>query len=303
MMDMLEAIESLHERSTYYYIDYIPHNPESPAYLELEEYYDKTYLHTFADKISRVMLQLMWQYPCRVCLGEAAKQIGKYNEILPFTDIRHYSPEQLADIIKTVIVEDFNQLSILFFDVKALISIDGGFQVVLYHTSEDMVAFVKQLCQAEGLFLKYKAEDGGRVMVMSYEALQQEYVALKQEVENLRYHFDLMQMMLPDDSKYAFFQYVLTSDLSKVEVAKILKALMKMNDEMKGREFPDELYTVGDEPVLFDTSLPMEQWGKEFVRYVNTLFNGKVNPLHLLKACKMQGVYQEACTMLLEQIE
>ncbi len=141
------------------------------------------------------------------------------------------------------------------------------------------------------------------MMVMSYEELQKEYAALKHEVENLRYHMNLMQMMLPDDSKYAFFHYVLTTNLSNAEVARILKALMKMSDEMKGRELPDELYTVGDEPVLFDTLLPMEQWGNEFVRYVNTLFNGKANPLYLLKACKMQGVYREVCTMLIEQIE
>lgn len=135
------------------------------------------------------------------------------------------------------------------------------------------------------------------------ETLQQEYVALKKDVDNLRYHMSLMQMMLPDDSKYAFFQYVLTANLSKEEVAKILKVLMKMNDEMKGQELPDELYTDGDEPVLFDTSLPIEQWGTEFVKYINMLFNGKVNPLYLLKACQMQGVYREVCTMLLEQIE
>ena len=138
---------------------------------------------------------------------------------------------------------------------------------------------------------------------MDLKQLETDYMLLKKEVETMKYHMSLMQMMLPDDSKYAFFQYVLTTNLSKVEAAKILKVLMKMNAKMKGREFPDEMYTVGDEPVLFDTSLPMEQWGNEFVKYINMLFNGKVNPLYLLKACKMQGVYREVCTMLLEQIE
>ena len=135
------------------------------------------------------------------------------------------------------------------------------------------------------------------------ETLQQEYAALKKDVDNLRYHMSLMQMMLPDDSKYAFFQYILTANLSKAEVAMILNVLMKMNAKMKGQEFPDETYTVGDEPVLFDTSLPMEQWGAQLVQYINTLFNGKENPLYLLKACKMQGVYREVCTMLLEQMK
>ena len=166
-MNMRKAIEKLvwAEPESYYYIDYIPHNPESPAYLELEEYYEKTYLPAFADKISRILLHVMWQYPCRVCLGEPAQQIEKYADIPPFTDIRHYTPEQLADIIKMVIMEDFNVLSILLQDGRSLISVRGYFQVVLYEPSEDMVIFVKQLCQAEGLFLKYKAEDGSRRLI------------------------------------------------------------------------------------------------------------------------------------------
>ena len=138
---------------------------------------------------------------------------------------------------------------------------------------------------------------------MDLKQLENDYMLLKKEIENMKYHMSLMQMMLPDDSKYAFFQYILTANLSKEEVAKILKVLMKMNAKMKGQEFPDETYTVGDEPVLFDTSLPMEQWGAQLVQYNNTLFNGKENPLYLLKACKMQGVYREVCTMLLEQMK
>lgn len=138
---------------------------------------------------------------------------------------------------------------------------------------------------------------------MDLKQLETDYMLLKKEIETMKYHMSLMQMMLLDDSKYAFFQYILTANLSKEEVAKILKVLMKMNAKMKGQEFPDETYTVGDEPVLFDTSLPMEQWGAQLVQYINTLFNGKENPLYLLKACKMQGVYREVCTMLLEQMK
>ena len=161
-MGMFEMLDNWSFKDTYYYIDYIPHNPVSPAYLELEEYYEKTYLPAFADKISRILLQVMWEYPCRVCLGEVSKRIDRYQEIEPFTDIRHYVPEHLAEIIKTVIVDDFNELSILTLDSKSLITVRGGFQVTLYEPSEEMVSFVKLLCQSEGLFLKYKAEDGSR---------------------------------------------------------------------------------------------------------------------------------------------
>ena len=166
-MNMRKAIEKLAwaEPESYYYIDYIPHNPKSPAYLELEEYYERTYLPAFADKISRILLHVMWQYPCRVCLGEPTQQIEKYADIPPFTDIRHYTPEQLADIIKTVILDDFNAMSILSSDDKWLISIRGYFQVALYEPPENLISFIKLLCQAEGLFLKYKAEDGSRRLI------------------------------------------------------------------------------------------------------------------------------------------
>ena len=162
---MLATIEALHGNDKYYYIDYIPHNPKSPEYLELEEYYENSYLPSFADKISRILLQVRWEYPCRVCIGKMEKRIEKYTSIQPFTDVRHYKPEQLADIIKMVIVKDFSVLSILFSNEKSLFSIRGYFQVELYNPTDDIVAFVKLLCQSEGLFLKYKAEDGTRILV------------------------------------------------------------------------------------------------------------------------------------------
>ena len=44
-------VDELVELESYYYIDYIPHNPLSPEYLEMEAYYEQTYLTIFADKI------------------------------------------------------------------------------------------------------------------------------------------------------------------------------------------------------------------------------------------------------------
>lgn len=162
---MRAAINELIECESYYYIDYIPHNPISSDYLELEEYYIKNYLCTFADKISRIMLQLTWQYPCSICIGEMAKQIDLCDQIQPFSDIRNHSPEQLTNIIKAVIVEDFSFLSFLFFNEQTLITVGGEFQVVLYQPPTEMLSFIKLLCQAEGLFLKHKLENGSRILV------------------------------------------------------------------------------------------------------------------------------------------
>lgn len=162
---MRETINKLVENDEYYYIDYIPHNPVSSGYLELEAYYIQNYLDIFADKVSRILLQLIWQYPCCICLGESSKRIEEYKHIQPFTDIRSYSPEQLNNIIQTVIKEDFNFLSILFSERETLLSVGGEFQVVLYQPSNEMILFTKLLCEAEGLFFKHKLADGTRMLV------------------------------------------------------------------------------------------------------------------------------------------
>jgi hypothetical protein len=162
---MRELIDKLIGTESYYYIDYIPHNPLSPEYLELEAYYEQTYLHIFADKISRILLQIIWAYPCRVCLGEATKEIAKYVDIQPFTDIRNHAPEYLATLIKTVIEQEFSFLSILLDETQTLVTVGGAFQVVLYQPSEELLGLTKQLCQAEGLFLKHRLPDGSRVLV------------------------------------------------------------------------------------------------------------------------------------------
>ena len=138
---------------------------------------------------------------------------------------------------------------------------------------------------------------------MELEKLESEYKKLNDEVEKLRFHLKLTQMMLPEDSNYAFFQYIITMNLSEAEEGKILKPLTKMNATMNGREFLDELYSVGDEAIEFDASVSIKQWGNEYMKYVNILFNGEVNPLHILKACNKQGLYSELCTLLINQIE
>ena len=162
---MREMIDELVEMESHYYIDYIPHNPLSPEYLEMEAYYEQTYLSIFADKISRILLQIIWAYPCRVCLGESTKEIAEYMHVQPFTDIRTQSPEYLATLIKTVIEQDFNFLSVLFDNTQTLITVGGAFQVVLYQPSDELLKLTKLLCQAEGLFLKHKSETGSRVLV------------------------------------------------------------------------------------------------------------------------------------------
>ena len=42
---MYETIDLLQQTTDYYYIDYIPYNTDDPNFLELEEYFEKQWIH------------------------------------------------------------------------------------------------------------------------------------------------------------------------------------------------------------------------------------------------------------------
>jgi hypothetical protein len=51
---MYEIIESLQDLDEYYYIDFIPYETSDLHFLELEEYFETSYLPLYAEKISRI---------------------------------------------------------------------------------------------------------------------------------------------------------------------------------------------------------------------------------------------------------
>lgn len=51
---MYETIDLLQQTTDYYYIDYIPYNTDDPNFLELEEYFEKHYLSSFSEKITKI---------------------------------------------------------------------------------------------------------------------------------------------------------------------------------------------------------------------------------------------------------
>lgn len=53
---MYETIDLLQQTTDYYYIDYIPYNTDDPNFLELEEYFEKHYLSSFSEKITKIIL-------------------------------------------------------------------------------------------------------------------------------------------------------------------------------------------------------------------------------------------------------
>lgn len=139
---------------------------------------------------------------------------------------------------------------------------------------------------------------------MDTNKLEKKYKALKKETDNLRYHMKLLMMMLPKETNYMFFQYVIDFNLSEIDVAKILKTLGKIDGKLKNRNIPEVFYTVNGEAIPFDTSVPLEQFGEQFTQYIHALFPDKeINPKFLLKDCKQQQLYPDACDLLLQQIQ
>ena len=56
---MYETIDLLQQTTDYYYIDYIPYNTDDPNFLELEEYFEKHYLSSFSEKITKIILKIL----------------------------------------------------------------------------------------------------------------------------------------------------------------------------------------------------------------------------------------------------
>ena len=153
---MCEVIDLLQETEDYYFIDYIPYTTNNPEFLELEEYFEKTYLPLFAEKIARIVLKMIYYYLCEVYLTEPEKKVPGKMELNFDTNIRHYSPDKLDEIIKKVIVTDFSSLQILFSSPQFLISVCGEFSVTVYGVADkpEVVQVLQQLVLQEGLFLK-----------------------------------------------------------------------------------------------------------------------------------------------------
>ena len=138
---------------------------------------------------------------------------------------------------------------------------------------------------------------------MNYEELQNKIENLQKENDDLRYHMKLILMMLPKTTQYEFFEYVITCNISELEMNKILKVLMKIESRLKNEKIPEIIYTVNGEKILFDTTVPEEKLGEQFVNYMNELFEPSRN-IHLgalLKTCRQQ-FYPDVCDMLLKQI-
>ncbi|MBW3090964.1 hypothetical protein [Bifidobacterium miconisargentati] len=192
---MYEEIDALQERDQYYVIDYIPYDTDDPRFLELEEYFERTYLPSFAEKIIRIILKTIYRFPCAIYVtgpsedddsmrlseaGDTPSRIERTpNNVEPAseatiptaipydTDISDYPPAELAVIIRRIILTDGPASVQVLCSTphrertpRFLISLDGGFSVTIYGVEGQpgIIGLLQQLAAQEGLFLKHRSE-------------------------------------------------------------------------------------------------------------------------------------------------
>jgi hypothetical protein len=162
---MYEMIDLFQESDDYYYIDFIPYEANDVRFLELEEYFERTYIRSFAKKITRIALKLIYRYPCEIIFTESAIPVKLKYEMPFYENIRNSTPDKLAYFINKIIIKDFSSMQILFSEPQFLFSIDGGFCVSVYQPTDEVLQILKMLIGQEGLFLKYKNPEDERTLV------------------------------------------------------------------------------------------------------------------------------------------
>ncbi|WP_143320955.1 hypothetical protein [Clostridium sp. HBUAS56010] len=162
---MFEVIENLQDLDEYYYIDFIPYETSDVHFLELEEYFETSYLPLYAEKISRIALKLIYFYLCEIYLTESPIPVDLEHEISFNVNIRNSSPDKLAYIIKKIVSMDFSSVQILFSEPQFLMSINGGFLVSFYQLTDEVLQILQKLVSQEGLFLKFRNSTGERILM------------------------------------------------------------------------------------------------------------------------------------------
>lgn len=152
---MYELIDSIHDSDDYYYIDFIPCEAPDVSFLELEEYFESTYLPLFAEKICRIALKMIYLYPCEIYMPESYIPVDMEYEILFDVNIRNSSPAKLAFLIKNIVSRNVSSMQILFTEPQFLMSIGNEFSVSFHQPTKEVLNIIEQLVTQEGLFLKH----------------------------------------------------------------------------------------------------------------------------------------------------
>lgn len=154
MEDKWNLIESLQEKE-YMIIDVFPKQIQKEIYFEVEQIYLKKYLKDFAEKISRIIMQIMCYFDVEIYFTEFPEVLinDKYSSLID-TDLASLKLKKLNKIIHFVVCEGITSLQIVVPDCSFLISIYGEFQVVVYNVSGDNLDLIKKIVEKENLYFR-----------------------------------------------------------------------------------------------------------------------------------------------------
>lgn len=157
-MNGLDVIDQLHEQDQCRVIDILPCVMKSRDYFELEDYLLKHDLQEYSAKIIRIVLKTVCFYPSQIFLTELPAQyegcLARYPE---GSDLRQLSLEEIAEVIREVIIGAQTSLQILSGDQhRFCIGVNGGFSADVYGLTENdpEYAWIETLVKQEGLFFR-----------------------------------------------------------------------------------------------------------------------------------------------------
>ena len=160
--DMMEMTCFLQEQGMCHVIDILPKVMESRDFFELEEYLAVHFLNDFADRIIRIILKLICYEPSQLFLTELPEGYEGLLKRYPIeTDLRSLKLEEIAEIIREVIVRDRSSVQVLTGGrCRFNISVNGWYSVDVYGLDEHSPEYelTEALVRQEGLFLRKAGE-------------------------------------------------------------------------------------------------------------------------------------------------
>ena len=144
----------LEDSDNSYYIDFVPFTFQSEDYSRLEAYLNKHYKLQFANKIKFITFAIIYYYDSYVYLDE--RVVNALYPDLKNKDLRILELEKLANIIDSLIIDDYSGLNILFKDKDhfSLLRIEDGFDTYLFDIEGHTHKNIESLVEHQGLYLK-----------------------------------------------------------------------------------------------------------------------------------------------------
>lgn len=140
-----------------YFLDFLPEKTEDQRSVEIQEFYLENHLENYANIVINIIIKLSAFFELGIYLTDfpqvaTTKTSRKYEKFVG-TDISSFKIEEWTKIIKFVIMEDISTVQILSKNPRFLISINGKLSNEFCQIPDNIVDFIKNMVEHEGLYL------------------------------------------------------------------------------------------------------------------------------------------------------